>query len=196
MAPRPDQHAITPPPSPDAVRQALWEVADGRHISERYVRPVYELARRVQVVLGARLAGPEREQAGYVPDFDLDAAVGRQGVLFVTDIIRGLSDGSVEVKRDERARQTGRIYVESDCAGLDGRWYASGIRSSRAETWAYVVPLADARELLLAVPRLKLLEACQLPWVRTAEQSRGSNPTRGIVLSLPWLVQWLLRDGR
>ena len=39
-------------------------------------------------------AATDRLSDGYVPDFDLDLEVGRQGELFVTDLVQMLKDGA------------------------------------------------------------------------------------------------------
>src|SRR5215475_8359534 len=76
----------------------------------------------------------DRMADGYQPDFDIDAAAGRQGELLVADVIRALRDGSAEVKTDEMALVTGNVYIECECLRR-GKWRPSGVMATGAEIW-------------------------------------------------------------
>ncbi len=128
----------------------------------------------------------DRHSEGYVPQFDIDAEFGRQGELIVMDIIDALKRGAVEVKTDEIAGRTGNVYVEYRCKGR-----ASGIQTSEAEVWVFVVG-----EVAIAVPRVKL-ERIAYALARRDPSSRksclrGSHPTDGIAVPIPMLFEeWL-----
>lgn len=125
------------------------------------------------------------------PDFDLDFRRGQQGELFAERIIEGLRGGLVEVKRDDAAIQTGRLYIETDCrtARMAGMYEPSGIRVSKADFWAYVVG-----EGLIVVPTQLLRDI--LPGLSSASCPRGSNPTKGAVIPIGTLWNMIRARAR
>lgn len=114
------------------------------------------------------------------PDFDIDFRRGQQGELFVQRIIQGIKDGTTEVKRDDRAAETGNLYIETECLRQDV-YCSSGISETRAEIYAFVVG-----DLMLAVPTPMLRQI--LPSLRRASCDRGNHPTRGYLLPLGTLI--------
>lgn len=122
---------------------------------------------------------------GYQPDFDIDSAVGRQGELIVLDLVAALRSGRVEVKIDERAAMTGNVYIEHECLRR-GRWQPSGIATTKANLWAFVlgrgVIVAASVEVVSRVHARALAEG------RLRETSRGSHPTRGAIVPLTSIV--------
>lgn len=130
----------------------------------------------------------DRLSEGYVPDFDIDARVGRQGELFCLDVANGIRDGSIEVKTDERAADTGRVYVEYECFRR-GRWEPSGIKTTQAEFWAFAI-----RDVLVAAPVPNIRFAARRAFRQgfVAECKRGSHPTKGVCVPLTELLIWAL----
>lgn len=137
----------------------------------------------------------DRLSAGYEPAFDIDAAVGRQGELLCANIAEGLRDGSVEVKTDERALATGNVFIEYECLRR-GSWQPSGIATTQAEVWAFA--LGKPPTVLVAAPVATLLRVSRKAWQGGGKRqcSRGSHPTRGVVVSLSVLLPWLLDEER
>lgn len=134
------------------------------------------------------MASIDRLAEGYEPNFDIDAAVGRQGELFWRDVQKALADGSAEVKTDEKALITGNVYLEYQCL-RSGEWRPSGIATSSSEIWVHVIgtvavsaPLWQIRE----VARKAYQNGCQ------KEMMRGSHPTRGVLISLRDLLPLLV----
>jgi hypothetical protein len=82
------------------------------------------------------------------------------------------------VKRDDKADETGNLYVEIECLGADGRWRASGLATTQASTYVFV-----AWPSLLALPTL-VLKGMIRPDLKRASCTAGSNPTRGVLLPL------------
>lgn len=125
---------------------------------------------------------------GYNPDFDIDNGFGRQGELFVADILASLGTSTYEVKT-ERHHNT-RMYVELEHQPRrlrrDNRWEDSGLRKTKADLWVYV-----HGRTAFVVPTGALREC-----VRRKEQAgeqlmsmlRGDNPTRGYVLQMAWVM--------
>jgi len=129
----------------------------------------------------------DRLANGYVPDFDLDAEVGRQAELYVASIADALRDGTVEVKADEKARRTGNVFIEYECF-RQGEWRRSGIATTAAEVWAIVV----AGEVMSAAPSRMVRHVARYsrPHERR-ECMRGSHPTRGVVIPMGEFLQRL-----
>lgn len=124
------------------------------------------------------MSGTEnRLSEGYEPRWDLDYEVGRQGELFVRDIIESLGKDAIEIKTDEKAVHTGRVYIETQCLFRDG-WKPSGITTTEADYCAYVV----GGSLVIVVPTRLLRQAIShgIP----AECKKGTHPTKGVLMSL------------
>jgi hypothetical protein len=125
----------------------------------------------------------DRLADGYEPRWDIDYELGRQGELWCSDIIDALKNGSVEIKTDEKALQTGRIYIEHECKGKP-----SCIAISKAEIWGYKIgpvtifaPISSWRKAHAKALREGRLRSC----------SRGSHPTKGVVIPISLLIFWL-----
>lgn len=126
---------------------------------------------------------------GYQPDWDLDKARGEQAEALFSELRSDIASGRVEVKRDDRARDTGNFYVEYECKRRDGS-HPSGIATTAAETWAiYVEPV------MLAVPVETLKKMSRDAWRagKRAECIVGSHPTRGVLIPLAELVPAAVR---
>lgn len=135
----------------------------------------------------------DRMADGYEPRFDIDMEVGRQGEIFITSVIDSLKDGaSVETKTDVRALQTGNIYVEFECFRL-GQWRKSGIATTEAEVWVFVLGVAA-----LCIPTETLKVLARLRWHAggVREQPRGSHPTKGVIIPIPWLLRELANQAK
>ena len=131
----------------------------------------------------------DRLSEGYVPDFDLDAAVGRQGEMFVKDIASALAEGTVEVKTDQLAHRTGNVYIEYACM-RKGKWQPSGIAATTSEVWAFVLGAGD---VLVAAPTVVFRDMARIARSegRVKECKRGSHPTRGVVIPVNELISRL-----
>ncbi len=120
------------------------------------------------------------------PRWDFDWERGRQGELFVQDVMAAIQAKTpVEVKRDDRTADTGRIYVEYECKGRP-----SGIQTSQSPLWAFV--LGGNAVLFIPIDALKQLarQAWQYPRNRV-ECTRGSHPTKGVTIPLADVAAWL-----
>jgi hypothetical protein len=71
-------------------------------------------------------------------DFDLDLSVGHEGESLVNQL---LTNGkTIEVKTDLKWKNTGNLYIETVCwSHNNSEWYPSGISSTKAEYWAFVL---------------------------------------------------------
>lgn len=122
----------------------------------------------------------DRQAQGYEPRFDIDAEFGHQGEMFVQDLIRSITTGQIEVKRDARWKDTGNIYVEFECRRRDG-WNPSGIVTTTAESWAFVI---GDPEVVLFVPTSTLRDVFEVERAagRVAQETDGSHPTKGVLV--------------
>jgi hypothetical protein len=131
----------------------------------------------------------DRLSPGYEPNFDIDLKRGQQGELYTADIIDALAEakGQVEVKTDERALQTQRVYVEYECRKFGG-WEKSGIAISTAEFWAFVL----GGDTVVISPTWRVRNASRRLWRDQpglrVECRRGSHPTKGIAIPLKYLL--------
>jgi hypothetical protein len=116
------------------------------------------------------------------PDWDIDRERGETAEALVRRLRTTLLTAECEVKCDDRAAQTGNVYVETACKTANG-WQPSGLNVTKASTWVWV--LFDMRVVIwMPVWLLKDL-------ARTAPESAclvGSHPTRGRLLSLDRLL--------
>lgn len=135
-----------------------------------------------------------RLDSDYQPDWDIDMRVGRQGELFVKRIRDGLEDGTVEVKTDEKHSLTGNVYIERFCR-RQGEWKPSGIQTTKATTWAFV--LSDQQIMIaVPVPVLRALSDRAVELGMEKECPRGSHPTMGVVVPDWKLLQWATAISR
>lgn len=130
---------------------------------------------------------PEDRMAdGYEPRFDLDHAVGKQGELFVSEILAALQSERVEVKTDLKASRYGNVFLEYECLRR-GRYQPSGIATTDAKLWVFVLDLGNVA-VAVSTDRLRELGRLAYRHGRTRECVRGSHPTRGVVIKVADLM--------
>lgn len=78
----------------------------------------------------------------YEPDFDLDFTRGQVGENLVGTFLQALEGGTIEVKTDYRAAETGNVYVETwqyrKPGAVDKK--QSGINTTKADYWVFASP--------------------------------------------------------
>ena len=97
-------------------------------------------------------------------------------------MLAALEVGSIEVKRDSKALETGNLYIEYECwKNTTKRFEPSGLRTTEADWWCFAF---NEWEMVLAVktPRLKRLAAQARADGHTVTSDRGANPSKGILL--------------
>jgi hypothetical protein len=114
----------------------------------------------------------------YQPDWDHDLREGQHAEKLVIDL---LTDDQIEVKYDRKALITGNLYIETHCRRRDG-WNESGINTTKATVWFFVLDMRDKKMMSLTTTALK--EAIQDPQLPRKEMTEGSHPTKGILLPL------------
>lgn len=83
---------------------------------------------------------------GYNPNFDVDFSRGLVGEELVKNLPEAIKDGTIEVKTDYRAQDTGNFYVETWQYGREDESdkKQSGINVTTASSWAFVIPQSDS----------------------------------------------------
>ena len=111
-------------------------------------------------------------------DFKYDLKVGQLQEKWLAEL---LQSKKIEVKRDFKASQTGRVFVEFFCRGKP-----SGIDTTEAEYWAFI--LDGETVVLLPTEKMKAL-------VEEAKQSGkvvsggDSNMSQGALVKLERLLK-------
>ncbi len=131
-----------------------------------------------------------KRSTGYKPNFDLDLRYGQDGERQVSTFLHGLCDGTIEVKRDAKYMQTGKVYIEYECLRSDG-WKPSGISATTSAYWTILI----AESVVIAIPT-EIVRRCYLkaldPDLRyTREERDGSHPTRGVAIPLNHFLTWV-----
>lgn len=129
-----------------------------------------------------------RISEGYEPRFDIDYSYGFEGERYIADIIDGITSGKVEVKRDAVFHDTGNVYIEYMCQ-KNGQWTESGINTTTADVWIFV--LGDSKMFIgIKVAELRELAKHFHSWGCTGYEKDGSHPTRGVIISAKYLMQY------
>ncbi len=115
----------------------------------------------------------------YQPDWDIDLRAGKNAERLVLDLI---TDDTLEVKHDRKARYTGKLYVETHCRRRDG-WHPSGISTTKATVWFFVLETEDKMMVSLSTDALRR-EVARFAHSETREETDGSHPTRGVTVPL------------
>ncbi len=133
------------------------------------------------------------DRLGRKADWDINLAEGQQAELWVLDILTSLKQGKdeIEVKRDFRTTDTGRLYIEvAQCTVAKG-WVPSGLSITKAKIWFFVFGwypgglFVETEWLRRAVAR-----ASKHPsnWQEIGPPVYD-RPTRAILVSFPHLLQ-------
>lgn len=114
--------------------------------------------------------------------FDLDLEFGQEGENFVKELLTG--GKTVEVKRDRRWKETGNLYIETECY-FTGRqaWASSGLTTTKAHYWAFVIEdgilLMPTDALRYAVKEFGSYIECRIP----------PNYSKGVLLTVPQMLK-------
>ena len=116
-------------------------------------------------------------------DWDLDLRAGEEGESKIADL---LSLDTVEVKTDKRWKDTGNLYIETECYYVsDSGRKPSGISVSKATHWAFIL-----EDMALIVPLSKLKEAIYdigRPTMCLIEP----NPSKGYLITPTQIIDYI-----
>ena len=125
---------------------------------------------------------------GYNPAFDLDLPYGAAGEELARSVLGWVLNGHARVEVKRKRRVDGLLYVElmQDPGGTGTRWRQSGLNTTEADLWAYVV--ADTG-VLIVLPTDLLRWAVRTDAGRPCAETDGDNPTQGRLFHIAWLMQ-------
>ena len=114
-------------------------------------------------------------------DFDLDLKFGKEGENTVANL---LSIETVEVKRDARWKETGNLYIETECwYNASQSWEPSGLSVSKSTHYAFVL---EGMVVITTTEDLKVITANK---GRTIECKIEPNPSKGFLIKLSDIVE-------
>ena len=118
-------------------------------------------------------------------DFDIDLRFGKEGENTVANL---LSIETVEVKRDKRWKETGNLYIETDCwYNASQSWKPSGLSVSKATHYAFVL------EGMVVIIPTEDLETITYEKGRPIECKIEPNPSKGYLIKLSHIIEHQLR---
>lgn len=114
-------------------------------------------------------------------DFDIDLKFGKEGENTVANI---LSIETVEVKRDKRWKETGNLYIETECwYNASQSWKESGLSVSKATHYAFVL---ENMVVIVTTPDLKEIVKTRGREIRCQIEP---NPSKGYLIKLSDIVE-------
>jgi hypothetical protein len=114
-------------------------------------------------------------------NWDIDLRAGEAGESKIADL---LSLDTVEVKTDRRWKDTGNLYIETECYYKNSQaWEPSGLQVSKATHWAFVL-----EDSVLIVPLYRLMEAVY-ELGRSITCNIPPNPSRGYLITPGQLLE-------
>lgn len=117
-------------------------------------------------------------------DWDLDLKFGQEGENTVANL---LSIETVEVKRDARWKETGNLYIETECwYNASQSWQPSGLSVSKATHYAFVL------EGMVVITTTEDLKAVVEKNGRPIECKIEPNPSKGFLIKLSNIVEYQL----
>ncbi len=118
-------------------------------------------------------------------DLDLDLKFGVEGENTVANL---LSIDTVEVKRDARWKETGNLYIETECwYNSSQSWEPSGLSVSKATHYAFVL-----EGMVVIIPTDQLKEITYSNG-RPIECKIEPNPSKGYLIKLSHIVEYQLK---
>jgi len=116
-------------------------------------------------------------------DWDLDLRFGQEGEVIVNSLLTAPIE-TVEVKRDRRWKETGNLYIETECwSDVLGCWYASGISTTKASHWSFIL-----EDSVLTVPTERVSKAVAFYGVRRV-MNRPEYSTKGFTITVADLLK-------
>ena len=121
------------------------------------------------------------QMTGKFSDFDLDFSKGKDGEDLVENT---LISGTIEVKTDLRWRETGNIYVETECFyQTSGQWEPSGLSVTKATHWAFVL---NGLIIILETDDLRVIVDAE---GTAADCKIEPNPSRGFLIRVDHILR-------
>jgi len=116
-------------------------------------------------------------------DWDLDLRFGQEGEVLVNNFLTAPIE-TVEVKRDRRWKETGNLYIETECwSDVLGCWYASGIMTTKASHWSFIL-----EDSIITVPTERVRLAIAKHGLKR-EMNRPEYSTKGYTITVAELLK-------
>ena len=116
-------------------------------------------------------------------DWDIDLRFGQEGEVLVNALLTAPIE-KVEVKRDRRWKETGNIYIETQCWNDNlGHWYDTGITTAKATHYSFVL-----EDIVLIIPTDSLRKAVTLYGIKR-EMNRPTHSTKGFTIKINDLIK-------
>jgi hypothetical protein len=110
----------------------------------------------------------------------------RDGLVGEATVARLLTIETVEVKTDRQWKETGNVYIETECYYRSSQeWEPSGIMVSEATHWALVL-----QDVVLLVARDVLLKAIS-EWGKPITCDIEPNPSRGFLITPNEIMEYM-----
>jgi hypothetical protein len=110
------------------------------------------------------------------PRWDIDYSRGLVGENLLKDIIE-----NAEVKTDYEWQKTGNLFIEFE-AWREGKMQPSGIKTTEAKYWVFVLPVGDKQQILQCFPTSLIRRMCE--GRAEVPMNNGSNPTKGYLIKI------------
>lgn len=111
-------------------------------------------------------------------EWDLDLRFGQEGEIMVNHFLTAPIE-TVEVKRDRRWKETGNLFIETECwSDALCQWYLSGISVTKASHWAFVL-----EDSVVVVPTDKVKKTMAVHGHRV-EMNRPEYSTKGFLITV------------
>ena len=127
------------------------------------------------------------------PNFAADLRHGEQGEQIVSEFLKSIITGSIEVKTDRY--RNGRIAIETDQNPRNEGWKKSGINVTTATWWVYQYHL-DGAFLTVKTERLKrYMRAHPERFNEKTKQNfapKSDNPAKGFILEQHEVLDMML----
>jgi hypothetical protein len=135
---------------------------------------------------------------GYEPRFDVDFSRGLIGENLVSDLPQAINSGTVEVKTDYRAGTTGNFYVETWQYGQvdESDKKQSGINTTKADSWAFVIPQTGAIFLIKTDDLKALMKANDYRETRQPKINENTNASIGRLVPVMDIALQMFTAGK
>lgn len=124
------------------------------------------------------------------PRWDRTYAYGTQGECIIDDTIQGLANGQLAREDKRKTYLDANLYIEIEQNPMAcGRWRDSGLRTTEADMWCYLIHDTGA-VFILPVPMLRRAVAKAERLHTKLTEVKGENPTRGYLLPVDTIIRW------
>ena len=122
------------------------------------------------------------------PRWDIDYSRGLVGENLLKDIIE-----NAEVKTDYEWQRTGNLFIEFE-AWREGKMQPSGIQTTEAKYWVFVLPVGDKQQILQCFPTSLIRRMCE--GRNEVPMNNGSNPTKGYLIKISEIMNRVSEEAR